>query len=149
MSVPDRSRKAFVSVVEMADLLNLSKSRFYVLIHAGIFPQPVLHQGCKRPVFSVDLQQKCLEIRRTGIGANGQPVLFNRKSKAVAPKQSRSRVPDNGESHDLIKALNSLGLKVSSELVARAITELYPNGYNDTEKGEVVRQLFLHLQPKS
>jgi hypothetical protein len=148
MTAPDKSRKAFVSVVEMADMLDLSKSRFYVLMQAGIFPQPVRHEGCKRPVFDLESQQKCLEVRRTGIGANGQPILFNRKRRAVSPKPRRGREPVSGEHADLIEALKGLGLTANSEAVGRALAELYPTGWADMDLGEVVRQVFLFMQQK-
>ena len=40
MSLQEKPRKAVVSVVEMSNMLDLSKSRFYALIQAGIFPKP-------------------------------------------------------------------------------------------------------------
>ena len=97
MTIQEKSRKAVVSVVAMADMLALSKSRFYALIQSGIFPQPVRHESCKRPVFDANLQQKCLEIRQTGIGHNGEPVLFNRKRRKPAqpkPRQDQHPIPE-------------------------------------------------------
>src|SRR3974377_1539779 len=75
------SAKSVITVSEMADLCQLSRSRFYDLIEAGVFPKPVQHPSSKRPMYDRKLQEKCLEIRETGIGMNGQPVLFNRKPK--------------------------------------------------------------------
>ena len=101
MSIQDKPRKAVVSVVEMSEMIDLSKSRFYFLIQSGIFPEPIRHESCKRPVFDLDLQQKCLDIRRTGIGCNGQPVLFNRKrrkgTKETLPKPRPSQQPVSEE----------------------------------------------------
>jgi hypothetical protein len=146
MTVPEKSKKAVVSVVEMADLLGLSKSRFYVLIQAGIFPQPVRHESCKRPVFDADLQHKCLDIRQTGIGHNGNPVLFNRKRQRPAKPKARQERPVSEEQAELIEALKSLGLTVSGEEVQTALGRLYPDGYGEIDRGEVVRRLFLKLR---
>lgn len=149
MTAPDKSRKAFISALEMAEMLDLSKSRFFALVKAGSFPRAVQIESCKRPVYDQESQQKCLDIRRTGIGANGAPVLFNRKRKAVASKPRKVREPVANEHADLIEALKGLGLTASSETVGRALADLYPKGYDGIDQGEVVRQVFLHLQRKS
>src|ERR1700722_15140195 len=83
------SAKSVVTVTEMAELCRLSRSRFYDLIEAGVFPKPVLHPSSNRPMYDRDMQEKCLEIRGTGIGANGLPVLFNRKPKKGLPLPGR------------------------------------------------------------
>ena len=148
MTVPDTSRKAFISALEMAEMLDLSKSRFFALVKAGSFPRAVQIESCKRPVYDLESQQKCLDIRRTGVGANGAPVLFNRKRKAVSPKPRRGREPVSNEHADLIEALKGLGLAANSEAVGRALAELYPTGWTDIDQGEVVRQVFLFLQKR-
>jgi hypothetical protein len=149
MSVQDKPRKAVVSVVEMADMLDLSKSRFYALIQAGIFPKPARNASCKRHVFDSDLQRKCLEIRHTGIGSNGQPVLFNRKRrKSDQQKPRQGRQPVSGEQAELIEALKSLGLTASVEEVQATLAELYPNGLAGMDQAEVVRRVFLQLRGK-
>lgn len=149
MSIPEKPQKAFVSVREMAEMVSLSKSRFHALTQAGIFPRPVRHEACKRPVYDLDTQQKCLDIRRTGVGANGQPVLFNRKRKATSRKPEKIKQPEANDHADLIEALKSLGLSASNESVSTSLTELFPDGHDGLDQGEVVRQLFLHLQQKS
>jgi predicted DNA-binding transcriptional regulator AlpA len=151
MTIQDKSRKAFISALEMAEMLDLSKSRFFALVKAGSFPKAVQIESCKRPVYDSESQQKCLDIRRTGIGANGAPVLFNRKRKAVASgsKQRREKGPVSGKHAEIIEALKSLGLTANGEAVEAALAELYPTGYADIDQGEIVRQVFLHLQRKS
>jgi hypothetical protein len=147
MSIQEKSRKAVVSVVEMADMLALSKSRFYALISSGIFPQPVRQKSCKRPVFDADLQQKCLEIRQTGIAHNGEPVLFNRKRrKPTQPKPRQDHHPISEEQAELLEALKCLGLTVSDEEVQATLGDLFPSGCSGIDKGEVVRRVFLQLR---
>ena len=170
MTAQEKPRRAVVSVVEMAGMLDLSKSRFYALMQAGVFPtpsrqscdhpesvpdksctppEPVQHESYKRPVFDLELQQKCLEIRNTGIGANGQPVLFNRKRKKSGqqkPRPNRQAVTE--EDAELIEALKSLGLTATAEEVQAALGQLYPDGSKGIDQGEVVRRVFLHLRKK-
>ena len=146
MTIPAKPTRAVVSVVEMASMVGLSRSRFHALIQAGIFPRPARNESCKRPVFDQDLQQKCLDIRRTGIGANGQPVLFNRKPKVTARKPHQGREEAAGEHVEMIEALRSLGLTTTAGAVGDALGELFPDGYDDMNQGEVIRQVFLHLQ---
>src|ERR1700685_1998079 len=90
MSDLSSSTKSFVTVSEMAELCQLSRSRFYDLMEAKVFPKPVQHTSCKSPMFDRGLQQKCLKIRQTGTGVSGQPVLFTRKPKNTGqPKPLR------------------------------------------------------------
>jgi hypothetical protein len=144
------SAKSVITVSEMADLCQLSRSRFYDLIEAGVFPKPVLHPSSKRPMYDRGLQEKCLEIRQTGIGANGQPVLFNRKpSKAGQPKPLRKPAQGKTPDHaDLLVALKGLGLSSTAQAVQEALAALYPNGHAGTDQADLVRKVFLHLQGK-
>lgn len=144
MTIPDKPTKAVVSVREMAEMCLLSRSRFFALIQSGVFPSPVRNGACKRPVYDLELQQKCLDIRRTGIGLNG-PVLFNRKSKTTS-KKSRPRLASDHA--DLLDALKSLGLQTTAEAVDGALRELFPSGWSDVDDGQRVRQVFLLLQRK-
>lgn len=150
MTIHEKSRKAFISALEMAEMLDLSKSRFFALVKAGSFPKAVQIESCKRPVYNSDAQQKCLDIRRTGIGANGAPVLFNRKRKATGSpaKQRPTKEAITGKHSEIIEALKSLGLNATKDVVEAALNDLYSTGYAGIDQGEVVRQVFLHLQRK-
>jgi hypothetical protein len=148
MNIPDRPTKAVVSTLELCEMLGLSKSRFYALVQSGVFPKAIRNESCKRPVYDLELQQKCLETRRTGIDAEGRPIVFNRKRRANAQRQ-RSRPTTTTSDHaDLIESLKSLGLQATSQAVESALAELYPNGRANVDEGEQVRQVFLHLQRK-
>ena len=136
------------SVSFVSSVVLLSRSRFYDLMNAGVFPQPVRHPSSNRPIYSRELIEKCLEIRRTGIGNDGQPVLFNRKlRKLEKPKQRRNSVRDSTEYSELTDALKSLGLTTTNEAVGHAVAELFPDGdWKDSDQGEVIRKAFLHIQ---
>ena len=148
MTIQDKPRKAVVSVVEMSEMIDLSKSRFYFLIQSGIFPKPIRHESCKRPVFDSDLQNLCLEIRKSGIGFNKQPVLFNRKRRKGTLPKPRSNQPVSDELADLIETLKTLGMTVNANDVRIAQQELFPSGIAGADQGEVVRKVFLHLRGK-
>jgi hypothetical protein len=105
----------------------------------------VQNASCKRPHYDLERQAKCLEIRRTGIGLNGLPVLFNRKASGQSPKP-RGRKSPSGQHTELVEALKSLGLAATAEEVGLAIREVFPDGTGGTDQGEVIKALFLHLQ---
>lgn len=145
MPVSQSSSKAAVSVSEMAEICQLSRSRFYNLIQSGSFPKPVQPKSAKRPLYDQSLQQICLEIRRTCIGANGHPILFNRmKKKTTVPTKAEPK-PQHAE---LIDALGELGLKTDAKAIATAITALFPAGIETLDQGKVLQKLFRHLKGK-
>lgn len=150
MSDLPSSAKSVITVSEMADLCQLSRSRFYDLIEAGVFPKPAHHPSSKRPMYDRGLQEKCLEIRQTGIGMNGQPVLFNRKPRKVGqPKPLRKlTVEPQPDYDDLLDALKGLGLITTAQAVNEAVATLFPNGIAGLDQGDVIRKVFLHLQSK-
>ena len=148
MRIPQEPTKSVVSVVEMASMVGLSTSRFYSLMDEGVFPKPVENAATKRPVFDFDTQKKVLAVRNTGISADGRPVLFNRKLKKTRKSVQDRNVKPDSNYDDLTVALKGLGLTVTHEAVAQAIPELFPDGIEDTDEGEVIRRVFLHLQTK-
>lgn len=149
MRIQSEPTKAVVSVVEMAEMVGLSKSRFYTLMEQGVFPKPVENAATKRPVFDYEAQRRVIQVRTTGIAADGRPVLFNRKlNKTRKPVQGRNSKPDSSRYRyaELTDALKSLGLTATNEAVAQAVGELYPSGTNAHDQGEVIRKVFIHLQ---
>ena len=100
MSV-QQSSKAAATVTEVAAMCQLSRSRFYELVRAGVFPEPVQNGATKAPIYVRERIEKCLEIRQTGVGLDGKIVVFNRRrashsaprrvqrtSVAATPKES-------------------------------------------------------------
>ena len=145
------SNEVVVTVRRMAEICQLSRSRFYELLEANVFPKPVQHPFTKRPMFDQQLQDKCLEIRRTGIGANGIPILFNRKpTKTDYKKSQAARTAKNSSNADyewVSDAIKGLGISANAQQVHDAVTSLYPAGLVDgLDHGEVIRKTFLFLQ---
>lgn len=135
------SKARFITLTELCEMLGISKSRFYALQKKGIFPAP--QRAGNRPVFDQSLSQQCVEIVRSRVGLNGEPVLFNRKT-VVEPSRNRP-VSARGKHDDMISALQSLGLAATAEQVAAALKTL-PNEGAGMEEPAKIRAVFLHLR---
>lgn len=86
--------KTAVSVTEMARLVGLSRARFYQLVKDGVFPHPLYSIHTRRPYFSEEMQQVCLEVRKRNCGINGKPILF------YSPRHPLGSQPKPGD-HEL------------------------------------------------
>jgi hypothetical protein len=123
-------------------MLGISKSRFYALQKKGIFPDS--QRAGNRPVFDQQLVEQCLGVVRSRVGINGEPALFNRKSKAE-PSRSRA-VPVKVNKHsEMIASLQSLGITATPEQVQAALKTL-PDGGKGMEEPALIRAVFLHLK---
>jgi len=149
-SVPDGSEKAATSVSETAAMCQLSRSRFHALVRDGVFPKPVQSDGGKRPYYTAELVRQCLDIRRTGIGADGKVVMFNRRpEKQPERRQPAAPAPvEHPKLVELVESLKSLGLAVTGDVVGAAVADVFPAGVSGVEHGELVRRVFLHLQAR-
>lgn len=138
----NHDRVATCSVSEMAHRLGLSRVRFYQLVKKDVFPPPV-RSGTQRPFYPPDLQDKCLTIRKTRVGFNGLPVLFNKRRQS-----GKARSGKGGQYDGLIAALENMGVRVNANTVRRAIHILYPAGLEESQdQSEVLRALFQHFYP--
>jgi hypothetical protein len=138
--------KAVMSISEISAMLGISRSRFYQLLAANVLPMPIYDLRTRRPFYPQDLQEKCMEIKQTGIGFNGQYILFYspRKNKGTGTKSS---VPKKtSEYQDLIEALAQMGLEVSGEQVTKAIADVFPEGIDNRDQGIVIRELFRYFK---
>ena len=144
--LPDNDLKAICSVTEMAEKLDLSRARFYQLQKMGAFPKPVYCPRTKRPFYPLDLQKKCIDIRKTGIGYNDQPVLFYASRKDTSGKlQNQS----DHQYEELIGILRQMGLNVSLKKVKNAVKSLYPEGLTRSSvEGPVIRDLFRYFDQR-
>lgn len=136
--------KSICSVTELAKKLELSRARFYQLQKTGIFPPPVYCIRTKRPFFPIDLQERCLEIRETGIGKNGTPIIFYSKRDATTAKpKNRSEQ----KFRELSEALKQMGLKISPIKAREAFLILYPDNWKGLDiNGEIIARVFRYLQ---
>ena len=132
------------SVTLMARKLGLSRARFYQLQKTGVFPVPVYCLYTKRPFYPMNLQEKCLEIRKTGIGHNGRPIIFYSKRNVAATK------PNSCSEEKYIKlsdALKQMGLKTSPAKAGKAFMALYPDNWEGLDiDGAVIAEVFRYFQ---
>jgi hypothetical protein len=147
------STKAVVTVSEMARMVGLSRARFYELVEAGVFPTPVYDVSTRRPLYDEKMQETCLTVRRRNCGVNGKPVLFysrGHRPSTPAVKPSKPPVakpkPPAAPHADLIDGLGALGLVATPTQVNEAVAALYPAGVNGTDRGQVLRAVFLRLK---
>jgi hypothetical protein len=138
---------SMVSVSEMARQCGLSRARFYQLM-GTTFPWPVYDITTRRPLYTEELQQVCLEVRRRNCGIDGNPVLFYSKRIEMPVKKTRKAKPVDGEKHaDLLDGLRSLGMTTATmPQVTTAVKELFPKGAMEMDRGEALRAVFLHLK---
>ncbi len=123
-------------------MLGISKGRYYTLQKRGIFPAPQ-RTSSNRPVFDQEQVQKCVEVVRSRVGINGEPILFNRKP-AQEPSKKRSTTA-KGKHDDLIASLASLGLSPTVEQVTAALATL-PNSGGDMDEPALIKAVFLILK---
>lgn len=140
----NKDYKSICTVTELAKKLALSRARFYQLQRAGVFPTPVYCLYTKRPFYPMDLQGKCLEIRKTGIGHNGRPIIFYSKRNVAATKPNSC---SEQKYRELSEILKQMGLKTSPANVRRAFMTIYPNDWKKLDiDGEVIAEVFRYFQ---
>jgi hypothetical protein len=133
----------------MARMVGLSRARFYQLVRGGVFPQPVYDKG--RPVYTDEMQQVCLEVRKKNRGVNGEPVLFYARRWSAEPARRKKRADPlparNKDIAALLDGLNALGLTTTTAAEVLKVTgELFPQGTAGMDQAEVLRAVFLHLK---
>ncbi len=149
-----RPTKAVVTVTEMAQMVGLSRARFYQLMGTA-FPLPVYDTRTRRPVFVQEQQDACLEVRRNHLGVDGKPVIFYaRQRRAAISSPIRRKAPTqptSPDTHDaLVAAVRALGLAwATSEQVGAVMNQLFPSGVTGIDQGEVIRALFVKLKQQS
>lgn len=139
--------RAAVSISAMARTVGLSRSRFYDHVRCGVFPQPVYCLVTRRPMFLAEMQEDIMQVRQSGIGVNGQYVLFydRRPSESPVTKARKPARPNVGT--ELLEGLRSLGLAtVTSAQVEAAVSSTYPDGTGETDRAIVLRTIFRHLR---
>ena len=139
----DNTLKAICTVTELANQLGLSRARFYQLQKSGVFPQPIYCTRTKRPFYSLELQQECLNIRKTGIGRHGRPVIF------YATKKNPSTDLQNQDykCKEYANILRQMGLNVTPNKIRYAVKALYPEGLEQEDSENIViRNLFRYFK---
>lgn len=152
--------KTVVTVSEMAQMVGLSRSRFYQLMKAGVFPPPVYGMFDRRAHYVEAMQRVCLQVRRQNCGINGQPVFFyahriggtSPSSARPQKKVATSRIggATEGDRYGTIFiGVLGLGLDVTAEQVTAAVNAEYPSGVAQVTEAEVIRHVFLRLKRRN
>lgn len=135
--------RAVCTVSELARKLDLSRARLYQLQKTGVFPTPIYCVRTKRPFYPLDLQQQCVNIRTTGIGCNGQPIIFYSSHKS---KSKGSQNQSDSKYEELATALREMGLNVTRNDIRKAAKALYPEGLTKGPiEGTVIGKVFRYL----
>ena len=152
---PDFGQSAVISVSAMARQVGLSRARFYDLVEQGVFPPPIYMVSNRRPFFSSELQQRCRQIRASGIGWDGRLVLFyspRRSGTATTtgsptrPRQAKHTKHD-AQLASLRAALEGLGLAdLNDGRIADALAICFPDGWKGQEQGVVIKAAFRQLR---
>ena len=137
--------KQIVSMTEMSKMLHMSRARFYQLLQAGFFPKPLKDDRSKRPYYDLALQQKCIECRESGIGADGSYMLFYSPRKKENVSHIRKKKVDPVVK-EFVETLQEMGLETTAEKVEQGLSEIYPDGTDNIDHGVVIRELFRYLK---
>lgn len=140
-----RPTKAAISVSEMCRLLDLSRSQFYLHVGRGTFHPPLYMVRNRRPFFTAVMAEENLHAKQTGIGVNGQYVLFYEKQSVSESEKPRRSSKSNYAG--LIASLQSLGLdNVTQTKVDAAVESCFPGGTDGHDESEVLRAVFRQLK---
>ncbi len=136
--------KAVVTVAAHCRQLQRSRSQFYWHVRKGTFHEPLRLESNNRPYFTASMVEDNLQVRQTGVGVNGEYVLFyERQPKGDKPTENKRRSNHSA----LIQGLKSLGLAaVTSEQVESALAVCFPSGTTGQDENTVLRVVFRHMK---
>ncbi len=125
----ENSLKSVCSTTVMARKLALSRSRFYDLVKQGVFPRPVNCPDTSHLFYTLELQQQCLQVKQTGIGINGKPVLFyTSRKRSTGRKKSADDIDHDYFAMNLFGILKNMGKTLSKSQLRDILKAMYPNG---------------------
>jgi len=135
--------RSAMSVSGICRLLKMSRSQFSLHVRRGTFHVP-LRLTTGRPYFTASMVEEILRVRETGIGVNGEYVLFYEK-RDDAPKPSKNK--PTADHAELIDGLEQLGVRdLTNERVEAAIATTFPGGIAGEDPRIVLRRLFQTLK---
>jgi|SRR5665213_74645 len=150
-SLPTVRVRPVASVSGMARAVGMSRSRFYDHVRRGVFPTPAYSPTTKRPYYTAEVQEAIVAARQTGIGCNGEYVVFyERSASRPAPDKTPARNgigdPTLSMVSDLTSRLSDVGLTVTPDQVRQAIATCFPNGTTGQDEGSVLRAVNRYLR---
>jgi hypothetical protein len=91
-------------------------------------------------MYPPEIQEAVLDVVETGVGANGEYVLFNAKR---AKKDSATKQEATNDYQTIVESLGGLGLSVTKKQIGEAVNEL---GISATDSPDSIKAIFLHLK---
>ncbi len=141
----DNSLPEIVSINQLCSLMGISRSRYYQLLAEGLILPPILTDS-KRPYFTKEMAIKNLEVKKNNIGVNKKICIFynsNRSSNISAKNNKQNKKKTTNKYVDIIDGLSSLGIdEVSNSQVEDALKKCFPDGADNVDEGEILRQVF-------
>jgi hypothetical protein len=129
--------KAVISVSSQCRLLKMSRSQFYWHVKRGSFHAPLYLASNKRPYFTASMVEDNLKARESGVGVNGEYVIFYER------KPTRTQA----DHASFLDGLRTLGLaSVTTEQLEAALQACFPKGTNGQDEATVLRTIFRHLK---
>ena len=129
--------KAAMSVSCQCRLLKMSRSQFYWHVKRGTFHAPLQLPLTKRPYFTASLVEDNLKARETGVGVNGEYVIF----------YERQPTRTQADHSSLLEGLRTLGLgSVTNDQLEAALQACFPKGTSGQDEAAVLRTVFRHLK---
>jgi hypothetical protein len=120
----DNYNQAIYSISSICRILKLSRGQFYILQKVGIFPSSLKDEKTKRSYYNEEMKTICLEIKKTGIGFNGQYHLFYETRKEPG-KPCKKRNGENGKYTDIIEMLKSMGISnITTKEIENALLKI-------------------------
>ena len=118
-SKTENPMKAAVSVSSLCRVLKMSRTQFYFHVKRGTFHAPLRLPSNQRPYYTASMVEDIVKARETGVGVNGEYVLFYERT-AISPKA-------NADRSSLIEGLQTLGLtSIKPEQVESALAACFP-----------------------
>lgn len=151
VNIPD-----ILSITQMSKLLNLSRSRFYQLMSENIFLPPIYSTNSKRPFYTKEIAERNLVVKKNNTGVNGKVVLFytSRNSSPLLPRKKKYQKDkinnistEDNHTDNIREGLSALGLDgVSDSQIESAVKKCFPEGTDNIDFGEILRQVFLSIR---
>ena len=131
--------KAALSVSALCRLLKMSRSQFYLHVERGTFHKPLYLASNNRPYYTASMVEDNLRARETGVGVNGEYVLFYDRK----PPGTKCNVDHSS----LIDGLRNLGIKnVTNDQIETALAACFPKGTTGQDESNILRTVFKHLK---
>lgn len=137
---PEHPLKAAVSVSAVCRQLGMSRSQFYLHVSRGTFHAPLRLPSNQRPYYTASMVEDIVKARETGVGVNGEYVLF----------YDRQPIQNSGASQDhssLMEGLKNLGLVgLTQQQIEAALAHCFPRGRQGHDESDILRTVFRHLK---